>query len=709
MIKTKVNKSKSYFIAMSGLLILTSVSFYSSADVNAAIDENKRDYLESIEVVGRVNSFVNESEMDLGAASSPDMRAQISALPGLNVNGNGLVSGIVQYRGLFGERVRVNVDGSEVIGAGPNGMDPPLSHLVGSLYQQITLHQGIAPVSAGTETVGGAIEVNEFSFDVNLNNTWRTEGGLTGSYMHNDSRALSALVFTTGYQKYFGVSADLQEGDNYESGDSRIIPSTFYERNAVKIRAGLEQGAHRLDLLVGKRNTNESGTPALAMDILFVDSLWYRLRHEYRANDNWRISTLLFGNQNEHDMNNYTLRQAPMPAMQRLNQTEADAAGVQSKVEIDSNAGTTEIGMDYLKRTHDSNISNPNNPMFFLLNFNNVQRSRISAFFEYTRQSSDMKWQAGARVSEVSTSADAIATNMAMMNANVASLQNNFNMQTRTRDFSLFDLVAKISVPLFELPDWSFTASAGIKERAPSYNELYSWFPLGVSAGLADGRNYLGNLDLDKESANKIDLSVDYAQSNYALHASVFYNKVDDYILGTLSNNPAANMIAMMNNTLAPLQWNNTDAELSGFELRANFQLNEHWLFEGFVEYVRGKQTTPIEQDLYRLAPLNGSFNVHYSQDSWQWRLDARFAAAQNKVAEQQNERPSAGYVVLNSQIDYQVSERLSLSLIAENLLDKNYSDHLAGINRVAGTQVALGEQIPSPGLNLGAFVQYQF
>jgi iron complex outermembrane receptor protein len=663
--------------------------------------------IESIEVVGRINTFVSASEIKMNQSSSPDMRSQLQTLPGLHVNGNGNISGVLQYRGLFGDRLRINIDGSEIAGAGPNAMDSPLSHVIGSLYQNVTLHQGIAPVSVGAETIGGAIEIDEYAFAINSSDTWKTQGGLTANVTTNDSRAFSALVFSSGDNRYFSASADAQKAENYEAGNGLEVPSTFYERSALKLRAGMQNDKHRLDLTLAKRDTNESGTPALAMDILFVDALWYRLSHQYQINDQWRVHTHVFGNQNEHDMNNFALRTPPMPAMFRLNAVESDALGISSKAVYEQGDTNLEIGAELFNRKHKSFISNPNNDMFFINNFNNIQRDRASIYSQYTSKYDNWNWQAGVRVSEVSTNADDVSTNMAMMNPNVGALQTAFNSADRDLSFSLMDTVFKVNLPLTE--SISVNASGAIKERAPSYGELYTWFPLGVSAGLADGRNYIGNLDLKKESAQKLDLGINFQGEQWMLASSVFFSKIDDYILGMPSTNMAANSIAMMNNIPPPLQWSNTDAELSGIEARLLAQLNASWSVQSTFEYVRGKQTGPVEQDLYRLAPLTANIRLGYEAKQWQWHLDLRAVSAQNKVAEQQNETPTAGYALLNTGLEYDVNDRLSVTLLAENLLDKTYADHLAGINRVSQSEIPQGAKIPGAGRNIGLFVQYQF
>ena len=49
-----------------------------------------------------------------------------------------------------------------------------------------------------------------------------------------------------------------------------------------------------------------------------------------------------------------------------------------------------------------------------------------------------------------------------------------------------------------------------VKTRAPSYIERYLWIPLNVNAGLGDGNNYIGNIDLDPEWSNQFELGLDW-------------------------------------------------------------------------------------------------------------------------------------------------------------------------------------------------------
>ena len=84
-----------------------------------------------------------------------DTAQMLRKMPGANINKNGELTGIAQYRGMWGDRINVAVDGAQISGAGPNAMDAPLSYAPVALLESLTINRGIAPVSAAQETIGG--------------------------------------------------------------------------------------------------------------------------------------------------------------------------------------------------------------------------------------------------------------------------------------------------------------------------------------------------------------------------------------------------------------------------------------------------------------------------------------------------------------------------------------------------------------------------
>ena len=85
---------------------------------------------------------------------SPDVAQLLKKAPGANVNSNGPLTGIPQYRGMFGSRIAVSMDGAQLAPSGPNWMDPPLSYAVGGQLESLEVYRGIAPVSVAQESLG---------------------------------------------------------------------------------------------------------------------------------------------------------------------------------------------------------------------------------------------------------------------------------------------------------------------------------------------------------------------------------------------------------------------------------------------------------------------------------------------------------------------------------------------------------------------------
>jgi len=63
---------------------------------------------------------------------------------------------------------------------------------------------------------------------------------------------------------------------------------------------------------------------------------------------------------------------------------------------------------------------------------------------------------------------------------------------------------------------------------------------------------------------------------------------------------------------------------------------------------------------------------------------------------------------LLNLRTGYTLNNRLTLGVGIENLFDKQYADHLSGINRVPGSDVPVGARIPGAGRFVSVTLNYQ-
>jgi iron complex outermembrane receptor protein len=239
----------------------------------------------------------------------------------------------------------------------------------------------------------------------------------------------------------------------------------------------------------------------------------------------------------------------------------------------------------------------------------------------------------------------------------------------------------------------------GRKMRSPSYQERFLWLPLESTAGLADGRTYIGDISLKPEKSFELTAGVDWATSAFQLTPELFYRTVDGFIQGVPSTNETANRFALMMGGQPPLQYANIDAELYGADLAFEWAMADDWLLRGNVSYVRGKRTDRND-NLYRIAPLTSFVELLYSAERWYVSLQNLAAARQDDVAEYNDEQPTPGWGIVNLYAGLNLTGHISIAAGIENLADKAYQDHLGGYNRVRESDIPVGMQLYATGRN---------
>ncbi len=115
------------------------------------------DHLEELVVTASQNTLTIDVADELLISS--DLAQLLKKAPGANVNTKGPLTGNPQYRGMFGSRIAISLDGTHLAPSGPNWMDPPMSYAVGGQLESLKIYRGIVPVSVAQESIGGAIDV----------------------------------------------------------------------------------------------------------------------------------------------------------------------------------------------------------------------------------------------------------------------------------------------------------------------------------------------------------------------------------------------------------------------------------------------------------------------------------------------------------------------------------------------------------------------
>ena len=674
-----------------------------------AAQENVRDedaLPDEVIVVGQTVS-ASFARVEVDSEVLVDAAMAMKNLPGADVNRNGLITGIAQYRGLFGDRVAVDIDQLGVVSGGPNAMDAPLSYMSPMMTEELVVSRGIASVSSAPETIGGHISAKTargsfgadgFGFSGTLGTRYWSNGDV--------STTLARLTLANEQHRVTAIG-EFDDGDDVGTPEGTIRPSSL-DRDRYDLSYAYEDSDKDLLVYAGKLETGLTGTPALPMDINVIDTELFGARFSFLAAPGVVVEARLAHNSVDHEMDNFSLRDAPPPQRQRL--TTASGSGSKFYLAGTWEQGDTELlfGVDGASAEHDAFITNPNNASFRVDNFAAVKRDLIGLFGEWRFTYSHGEIEAGLRYNQVDTRAGEVGATgmMGMMGQRVDTLAAEFNSAQRQLDWQALDVVLKYRRLVSSALSWN--VEIGSKSRAPSYQELYLWLPMQSTGGLADGRTYIGNLDLKEERSRELVMGISVDTGRFSVAPQLFYRRIDDYIQGVPATNDIANMVSTMMSGSTPLQFANVDAEIWGLDAAWRYDLSASWFLDGVVTAVRG-QRRDVRDNLYRLAPYNASIGLSYSGGNWLFRTEAIGYAEQDRVAAFNNETRTPGYWLLNLGVEWQPLPSLSVQARLDNVLNESYQDHVTGINRAAGSDIPVGARLFGAERTASAGLSYSF
>ena len=692
-----------------------------------------------IRVVGRQE--FRETQFDATRTSAgADSALLINRVPGGGANSNGPLSGQIQYRGMFGPRVNVRIDGMLIHGGGPNWMAPPLHHIPAALMQDLVVEQGIASITTGGG-IGGAATARWKRPSFNDGGGWNWFGDTEFSAASAAGSTSGAVILggSTGNHRVYGVG-NLDQGDDYESAEGKVS-ATGYSRAVYGAGYGFRSsdGIHELNIDTHRIETEDSGTPTLPMDIDWFDT--ETVKASYRGQlGSLGLEFGIYQSSIDHGMNNFLLRPAPdfsalpLPPFlgddKRFASAGSEESGFRLSLDFEVGPGLLAVGAEGKKGEHNVLVSDPDFAPFFVENFNDTAVESNSAFVQWSGLVG-RGWylEFGGRLErvEMSTGAvDAFPARLVDMNPAmwgpgtppraVWLLRQEFNSREREQRDDNQDLVAKLRYQLTS--NLVVEVALGRKTRSPLYQERYLWIPLEINAGLGDGNNYVGNPDLQPESSNQFELGFDWSDGASWFSPRFFVRDVDDYIQGV----PATHMAVVgvsrnANGDPTPLMFANTEAQFRGFDLTFGFPINESWRVEGLASQVNAERGD-ISDHLYRVNPNNARVSLFYESGNFSARVEQVVVLEQDNISRtntydptnpNNNSNPTAGYKLTNVYLNWLTDQGISFTVGAENLFNTDYIDHLAGFNRVLSSTAPRGSRMYGRGINLFGRVQFQW
>jgi iron complex outermembrane receptor protein len=204
--------------------------------------------------------------------TTADTAALLERAPGANVNRNGPLTGIAQYRGMYGDRVNVLVNGIHINTGGPNGMDPPLSYIPRAQLESLEVIRGIAPVSSGLETIGGTIKATAKTSHFASSDTFTPSADVSlGGATVDSSYSIGGFGALANRNHRMHVYGSKEKGDDFKFPDGKVSPSE-YDRKNGGIGYGYQNNGQEIGLNYRQDRTDDTGTPSLPMDIEYIDT-----------------------------------------------------------------------------------------------------------------------------------------------------------------------------------------------------------------------------------------------------------------------------------------------------------------------------------------------------------------------------------------------------------------------------------------------------
>ena len=693
--------------------------------------------VEEIVVIGS-QQFIQREFNATRTGSHVDPARLMSQVPGGGANYNGPLTGQIQYRGMFGPRINVNIDGMKIHGGGPNWMAPPLHHIPAGLMQELVVQQGIASVSTGAGLGGTATALWKHP-EYNTDSGWKFNGDTEATFGSVDSGSSFSGVIGASSPRHriYGVGSS-DRGNDYSS-PSGDVAATQYNRDVIGIGYGYRDATHSLDINAHRIDTEDTGTPSLPMDIDWFDTRTWNAR--YRGNfDRFGLQVQVYGSEVDHGMSNSLLRPTPdfsslpLPPFtgddQRNVLTDSDEFGYRVAVEFTLGAGDMVTGVEGTDAEHNATVYDADFAPFFVNNFAGSSVQETAVFLEWTAVL-DNRWyvEAGLRAAEVtmdSGNVDAFPARLVDMNPArwgmgtppraVFMLRESFNNRSRQRQDNNLDWVVKSR---YQASD-NLVVELGLAQRmrSPMYQERYLWIPLEANAGLGDGNNYVGNPDLEPETARQVELGLDWNYENFSFSPRIYRRQVDDYIQGIPSTQMAVVGVSRnANGDPTPLIFANTEALYTGADMTLAYRINDNFRAEVMYSTVDGKRED-IPDYLYRINPDNLRALIYFEGAGFNARLEQLFVFDQDRISAtntldpgnpNNNAAATDGFALTSFFLGWTMNDGLNLSLGVENLFDEEYTDHLTGFNRVLDSVVPQGSRMIGPGRNFFGRVQYRW
>ncbi|MBI3432628.1 MAG: TonB-dependent receptor [Hydrogenophilales bacterium] len=702
--------------------------------------------LMTVVVVGSSLTNADPGSVTLDAADLLPMRAATSdtatllrGVPGVSVYGAGGVSSLPAIHGLADDRLRIKVDGMDLIAACPNHMNPALSYLDPTRVDRIKVYAGIAPVSVGGDSIGGTLIVESAAPQFAKAGEGVLTQGEVGAFYRSNGNAMGTNLSATvaGENLSLTYTGSTAQSDNYTAGDNfktttatgRIghtlplgeVGSTAYKATNQALDVALHNENHLFDLKLGHQHIPYENFPNQRMDM--TDNTSDQVNLGYTGQYRWGVlKARAYHERTRHEMDFGDDKQFEYPnnAHGMPMNTEGKTTGASVNAEILLSArDTLRVGGEYQAYRLDdwwppSGTGGMSPGTFW--NVNNGQRDRYALFGEWQAKLNP-QWTSllGLRHETVKMDTGDVHGYNTSSGPTLTDATT-FNALSHSKTDHNWDLTALARY----IPDATQTYEVGVaqKTRSPNLYERYTWSTWTMAAVMnnfvGDGNGYVGDVSLKPEVAHTLSLAADWhdaGQKTWAVRVAPYITHVRDYIdakcLAASCPDGQFNVLRYVN-----LSARLYGVDLSGHVLAARTPAYGDFIVSGIVNVTRG-ENRDTGDTLYNIMPLNAKLALTQKRGRLTNTLEAQFVAAKTRLSDVRNEIATSGYGLFNLRSSYQWKQ-VRLDVGIDNVFDKGYALPLAGAFVGQGTTMSIngipwGIAVPGPGRSLHAGLNYRF
>ncbi len=696
-----------------------------------------------------------------------DTTRLLEDVPGASVYSAGGIAGLPVLHGLADDRLRVQVDGMDLMSACPNHMNSVLSYIDPSRVESIDVYAGIAPVSAGGDSIGGTIQVKSAPPEFAGEGEGLLVKGQAGAFYRSNgnARGYNFGASVAGEQLALSYTESNSQSDNYEAAGNFKKPGLWQnfgarpiapeevgvsEYRGARNRAldlAFRQADHLFELGLSEQKLDYEGFPNQRMDMVsstpdpndptvpgnyLIDkgepaNVNRLVNLRYIGQYDWgQLEARVFGQHLRHHMD---MLQERFNGLMMPMDTLATTQGGQIKGSIDlSETDIVRVGGDFQRYRLDDwwpPIGGPAPGVMCCDDFWNIrdgERDRLGLFAEWeARWNADWTTLAGIRSDTVVSNAGPV---QGYSSGSYQADADKFNALDRERVDHNWDwtLLARFSPDAMQ----SYEAGVARKTRSPNLHERYPWSSFAMAALMnnfvGDGNGYVGNPDLKPEVAHTLSASADWHDADrteWGIKATAYATWVEDFIDAKRCGPPVCNTNAYLTTTNAYvlLQYVNQSAFLYGVDVSGSLHLGKtgdlgDWTATALLNYVRGENHSTGD-NLYHMMPLNAKLALVHRLGRWTSTAEVQGVAAKDAISQVRNEVTTPGYALFNLRSSYEWKQ-VRVDFDVENVFDTFYLLPLGGAylgqgNSMTTGGVPWGMSVPGRGRSFNVAVNLRF